>query len=353
MSDELRVELVDDLERLRADWNALAEASRNLFATFEWASAWWRHAAGAAESLLVGACRRADGSTAGLIPLVVERQRGLEIARLVGHGPSDRLAPICSADDRRPVAHATLSLLAESGSDLFIGEQMPADEGWSSLLGARVLEVEVSPAISIAGLDWEGFLAARSRNFRQQVRRHERRLAERGELRFRLSDRDRLADDLETLFALHDARWSDGYSAAFKPPLRAMHREFAEAAREHGWLRLWLLELDGTPLAAWYGFRFGDAEWFYQSGREPQAAADHVGSVLLARTIRAAIEDGIPEYRLLRGDEQYKSRFADHDPGLETIAVPLTVRGRAYLAARAARSAAGRLRGRLVARAER
>jgi CelD/BcsL family acetyltransferase involved in cellulose biosynthesis len=296
-------------------------------------------------------CRRADGSIAGLVPLVVERRRGLLIARLVGHGPSDRLAPICSADERRRVAQATLSLLAESGSDLFIGEQMPADEGWSSLLGGRVLEVEASPAISIAGVDWEGFLAARSRNFRQQVRRHERRLAERGELRFRLSDRERLADDLETLFALHDARWSDGDSGAFTPALRTMHREFAKAAQEHGWLRLWLLELDGTPLAAWYGFRFDDAEWFYQSGREPQA--DHVGSALLAHTIRAAIEDGIPEYRLLRGDEQYKSRFADHDPGLETIAVPLTVRGRAHLAARAVRSAAGRLRGRLVARAER
>jgi CelD/BcsL family acetyltransferase involved in cellulose biosynthesis len=351
MSHELRVERTDELERVKDEWDALAEASRNLFATFEWASAWWRHAAGSSESLLIGACRRSSGSLAGLIPLVVDRQRGVGIARLVGHGPSDRLAPICGPEDREAVAKATRALLAESGADLFIGAQMPGEESWSSLLGARTLERESSPAISIAGLDWEGFLAARSRNFRQQVRRHERRLAERGELRFRLSDAARLEPDLETLFALHEARWSEGGSPAFTPPRQAMHREFALAAESRGWLRLWLLELDGMPLAAWYGFRYGGAEWYYQSGRLPDT--DHVGSTLLAHTVRAAIEDGIAEYRLLRGDEPYKARFADHDPGLETIALPLTIRGRAYLAAGAARSAAGRLRGRLAARAER
>ena len=112
------------------------------------------------------------------------------------------------------------------------------------------------------------------------------------------------------------------------PPLREMHHEFARAALDHGWLRLWLLELDGRPLAAWYGLRFADAEWFYQSGRDPAADTEHVGFVLLAHTIRAAIQDGVGDYPLLRGDEEYKSRFADRDPGLQTIALPLTARGR-------------------------
>jgi CelD/BcsL family acetyltransferase involved in cellulose biosynthesis len=44
-----------------------------------------------------------------------------------------------------------------------------------------------------------------------------------------------------------------------------------------------------------------------------------VGLVLLAHSIRAALEDGLDEYRFLRGAEPYKYRFADEDPGLETI----------------------------------
>lgn len=339
---EFRVERLARLEDARDEWDSLAVASGNAFATYEWAAAWWRQF-GADASLLLGACRRADGSVGALLPLVEHREGGPRTARLLGHGPSDRLAPICAPDDRPTAATALRGFLAESRCDLFLGEQMPAEEGWAAALGARILEREASPAIAIAGVDWEQFLAQRSRNFRQQVRRYERRLAERGELRFRLSDQpDRLANDLETLFALHEARWGEGVSGAFAAPLREMHHEFARAALDRGWLRLWLLELDGRPLAAWYGLRFADAEWFYQSGRDPAADTEHVGFVLLAHTIRAAIQDGVGDYLLLRGDEEYKSRFADRDPGLQTIALPLSARGRIALAARSARPAVGR-----------
>jgi CelD/BcsL family acetyltransferase involved in cellulose biosynthesis len=341
-SAEFSVDLLTRLEDAEDGWNRLAAASGNLFATFEWASAWWR-TFGAGASLLLGAARRPNGSLAALLPLVERRERGLRTVRLLGHGPSDRLAPICAPDDRPAATAALRELLAASGADLFVGEQMPAEGGWGAALGAKVVEREASPTIDIADLDWDQFLARRSRNFRQQARRYERRLNERGELRFRLSDqRQALAGDLETVFELHAARWSDGGSSAFTAPRRELHREFARAALERGWLRLWLLELDGRPLAAWYGFRFADAEWFYQSGRDPAAEADRVGFVLLLHTIRSAIEDGVTSYLLLRGDEAYKDRVADGDSRLETIALPLSARGRAALLARRAGPAAGR-----------
>jgi hypothetical protein len=44
--------------------------------------------------------------------------------------------------------------------------------------------------------------------------------------------------------------------------------------------------------------------------------------VLLAHAIREAAQDSMAEYRLLRGDERYKYRFATADPGLETLGVP-------------------------------
>ena len=42
------------------------------------------------------------------------------------------------------------------------------------------------------------------------------------------------------------------------------------------------------------------------------------------------------EYRLLRGGEAYKDRFATGDPGLETVAVPRGARGRMAVGAAAA-----------------
>ena len=149
-----------------------------------------------------------------------------------------------------------------------------------------------------------------------------------------------------TLFELHDARWDEPGMSSFTGRTREAHREFAALARERGWLRLWFLEIDGEPLAAWYGFRFGGTEWAYQTGRDPDAERDAVGFVLYAHTIREAMNDGMLEYRLLRGDESYKARFSDADPGLVDIALPLSARGRAALLAMRARPVAGRaLRG--------
>lgn len=346
----MRVEAVSSLDAARREWEALSLENGNVFMTFEWVSACWRLDRGDGR-LLLAACRRADGRTAGLLPLVAYRENGLRVVRLLGHGPADRLAPLCAPGDREMVARAMRTFLLNSRNDLFVGDQMPAEEGWAASLGATVVEREASPVLGIRGLAWDEFLARRSANFRQQVRRRERRLLSRGDVRFRLTDDPaRLHTDLDTLIELHGARWNMGGSTAFTGTRRALHHDFAARALERGWLRLWMLEIDGSPVAAWYGFRFGAAEWFYQSGRDPSAADDAVGFVLLCHTIREAMNDGMSEYRFLRGDESYKGRFADRDPGLESVALALSVRGRAALASRRARPVAGRALRRVRAR---
>jgi CelD/BcsL family acetyltransferase involved in cellulose biosynthesis len=172
--------------------------------------------------------------------------------------------------------------------------------------------------VRLPGGGWEEFLAARSRNFRSQLRRSRRRLEEAGSLSFRCTaDRDELARDFDTLLTLHAARWG-GPTGTFRG-LTDFHRDFLGAALDRGWLRLRFLELDGRPLAALYNLRFGGAESFYQSGRDPDHAADSVGFVAHAHAIRECLDDGLAEYRLLRGGEAYKARFADRDAGLVSV----------------------------------
>lgn len=348
----LSIEPLASLDDARAEWETLAALDGNIFTTFDWASAWWTDLRAEASLLLAG-CRRLDGSTAGILPLIVRREGRLRVVRLLGHGPADQLAPLCAPADRQDVADALRRFLMTGGAgDLFLGDWMPADAGWASMLGATTLLREANPVLSIGGVEWEQFLAGRSSNFRQQVRRRERHLAERGDLRFRLAtDSATLGSDLETLFRLHDARWKASGSSVFAGRQREFHRAFATAAFERGWLRLWLLELDGQPLAAWYGFRCGGAEWYYQSGRDPAAGADAVGFVLLCHTIREAMNDGMSEYRMLRGHEGYKARFADRDPGLESVGLGITPRGRAALLERRTRPVIGGALRRLRARA--
>jgi CelD/BcsL family acetyltransferase involved in cellulose biosynthesis len=137
--------------------------------------------------------------------------------------------------------------------------------------------------------------------------------------------RFRVTDDLIAFRALHEARWGPD-SRAFAGRWQ-FHERFAADARERGWLRVHLLELDDRPVAALYNLRFGGVECVYQAGRDPALAG--TGLVLHAHAIRAAQAQGLREYRFLRGGEAYKLRFADADRGVRTVACARGVRGRA------------------------
>jgi CelD/BcsL family acetyltransferase involved in cellulose biosynthesis len=346
--EPLLVESVESLDGVRNDWSALAEAGGNVFSTWEWASTWWRQQ-GHGRPLSLYACRDAGGRLAAILPLYLASARPVRLARFLGHGPADELGPVCAPADCRVASRALAEAALRARLDVLLAELLTGRYPWSEL-GGKVVRREASPTLSLDG--WEPYLAGRSANFRQQVRRRERRLARAHALAFRLADDpSRLDDDLELLFRLHAARWG-----ADSPFLRwrEFHAEFARLALDRGWLRLWFLELDGRPAAAWYGFRFGRVESYYQAGRDLARSDASVGFVLLAHTVREAAADGMREYRFLRGGEPFKSRFADVDPGLETVVVTRGVRGRLAGAAVAGALRSDRARwllGRLVARA--
>lgn len=349
MNDEpFEIEAPADLDEARGDWLRLADVAGNPFATWEWASTWWRHF-GDGRDLLLRIARRPGGEPAALLPLYLSGSIPARTVRFIGHGPADQLGPVC-APEAIPLAARAIRQSLEEGIgrwQVMLAERLPGDSGLGALLGGRVVRTEPSPVLVHDG-DFESFLAARSRNFRDQVRRRERRLRREHELQFRLTtDHSTLDDDFATLVRLHDARWDEG-SRAFAPPRDRFHLDFARAALDRGWLRLWTLELDGRAAAAWLGYRIGGAEWYYQAGRDPALEREAVGFVLMAHTVRAALDDGIHTYRLLLGGESYKDRFATGDNRLETVAVGRGPRGRMVVAgAKAAVAAPAPLRRRL------
>jgi CelD/BcsL family acetyltransferase involved in cellulose biosynthesis len=319
----LRVERVPSLDALRGDWQRLASVAPSPFSTWEWGAAWWK-AFGRGRELFLHACRRPGGEVVAVLPLYLATRRGpCRVARFVGHGPADQLGPVCAAGDRPAVAEALRSLAREElgRAGMLIADRMPRDEGWPSLLRARELHREATPKISIAGITWEEWLAGKSRNFRDQVGRRERKLAREHRVVTRLvTDPDEVPDAYEKLVQLHEARWG-GASRTFAGPRRDFHADFLSGAAARGWARLWLLEVDGQAVAAWYGWRFGEADWYYQAGRAPALERENVGFVLLCHTIRDAFVAGRREYRFLLGDDPYKSRFQTDDPELATLAL--------------------------------
>jgi CelD/BcsL family acetyltransferase involved in cellulose biosynthesis len=326
---DLRPALAGDsgeLALLEPGWRALAESAGNAFLTPEWFRAWFAVYGEGARPAVVSV-RDGRGELAGLLPLVLQ-DRSL---RFGGANLGDRFGLLARPGLDGPVAAAAAQALAVLRGEWTTLVLDNVDAGrewvneflwaWPGRLATSRLRHAVLPYTSLQATDWDGYLAARSRNFRNQVRRKTRALEREHGARFRRTERqEELEEDLAAFFALHDARWDlKGGSSSKTPLARAFHGRFAAAALQRGWLRLWFLEIEGTPVAAWYGWRLGRAYSYYLAGFDPAWSEASAGFVLLAHTVREAFREGAATYEMLLGDEPYKSRFADRERLVESL----------------------------------
>jgi CelD/BcsL family acetyltransferase involved in cellulose biosynthesis len=353
--ERAEVEVITDthgLEPLLEPWRRLAQSRGNAFVSPEWylAALEWLHPG--AEPV-VGVVF-SDGEIVGVLPLL-EADRGRRSSRVFSPGPhlADVFQPVAEAGREDHVVEALAPVLAErlgSRCRVDLGRVYAGAAWWRGLAGswagpmaAVAQPEEILPFASLSGLDWDSYLAGRSRQLRNQVRRKMRTLQRDHRVRLRRSSTEAEASsDLETLFRLHDARWSDrpDPSAIQAPETRRFHREFALAAQRLGWLRLFLLEVDDEPVAAWYGWRLGDRYSYYQAGFDPGWSRYSVGFLMLAETVREAIAEGAAEYDFLLGDEAFKARFATGERhGCQVLLAPRVSTARlGAVAERAARS---------------
>jgi CelD/BcsL family acetyltransferase involved in cellulose biosynthesis len=311
------------LEPVLDPWRRLAAVRGNAFITPEWYLA-TLHALHGDAVPAVAVARGSDGGVRGLLPFVDwPSARGRRLISFPGTQFGDLFHPVAEAGDDEEIAATAAPALARhlgARCQLELGRVDAGARWWRELARAwpgRMTAVpqpeEPLPYITLEGLDWQQYLATRSGQFRNQVKRKMRSLERDHEVRLRRSvTADEVSGDLRALFDLHDARFEarEDVSSIAGPEARDFHRRFAAAAHERGWLRLYLLEVDGAAVAAWYGWRVGGRFSYYQAGFHPSWSRYSVGFLLLAETVREAIEEGAIEYDLLLGDEAFKARFA-------------------------------------------
>jgi CelD/BcsL family acetyltransferase involved in cellulose biosynthesis len=328
VSDTGRFEaLADEWRDLLAD-----SAADPLFLSWEWLFTWWR-CLGGNRALRVLTVR--DGARlVGIAPLVVRgaalrRLQPFEVLEFLGTGTagSDYL-DIVAARDRETDLVAALARhcvdtrasieLSHSVADGSLAARLAAALGTDGWVHVAV-PIEVCPYVALAGHDWDSYLETLSSSHRYNVRRRFRNLDKAFDARFECAsdERDR-AGFFADLVRLHRLRrdtlgGSDGLDG---DEMVRFHDEFTTRALAAGWLRLHRLTLDGTAVAAVYGFQLGTKFYFYQSGFDPAFGKHSVGLLILAHSIREALEAGAAEYDLLHGDERYKYHWASAERAL-------------------------------------
>ncbi len=327
--------------RIHHEWNALLHESDAdcLFLTWEWLTTWWRHMGGD-RRLSVVTVRLGSDLVAiapfSISPARVREGRMLPFLEFLGSGfvGSDYLDIVARRgyEDCAVDALAKELILLAAGDTFMVRltnvhrHECLAERLAISLNARRwhfdESQTNVCPYIPLESHSWESYLASLGGETRYNFNRKWKRLNRDFKVKFEaISDQNRLTEAIAVLIAHHNARWSErgGSDAFHNEDLVTFHHELSRIVLAQGWLRLYVLWLDGQPAASLYGFLYRDKFYFYQSGFDASYEKHSVGFLTMGLAIREAIAEGASEFDLLHGDEGYKSHWTTRKRALGRI----------------------------------
>lgn len=325
----MEAELITDgarLDELAADWDALAVACGRPLVTPAWMAGGWRHLRTPGAELRVVPVRERDELVA-IAPFYAEPKGAGRIdLRMLG-GAMPRVGPISLPgrewETAGPIAAALAA--AEPRADVLALESSPVASHWPLALAdrwpgpirppLRRYYVQSSLTVSLAFGSFDEWMASKSGHFRKRMRALRRRFADAGGT-IRAATPATAKDDIETFMRLHAMRWETrGESAivARRAELTALYEEMAAAQLDSGRLRLFLVELDGEPIAAELFAEAGGELSSINGGFDERHAKLGPSHVAIMHAIEDGIARGDKRLDLGPGDQDFKRRFADGD----------------------------------------
>lgn len=283
-----------------------------LFVLPAWLEVWWSVFSGGSVPY-ISAVRNKD-KLIGIAPLVVEGEE----ARFMGDPDVCDYQDFIVAPGRgQEFFEILIKHLRQQGITSLDLRPMRADSKvLTELVGvAKSLECEVSCDSEDVTLElelpatWDEFLGSLTGKQRHEVRRKLRRLHEAGEVKYRLVENVKeVVDEMETFLALFGLSRSD--KATFMTSQMAIYfRSLAETMARVNLLKLFFLDLDGTPTAAVMCFDYNSTMYLYNNGYDGRFSSLSVGLLSKVISIKESIQIGRKKYDFLKGAEEYKHRL--------------------------------------------
>ena len=366
--DGLRAEIIEDLaalEPLLPEWDALAVTSARPLSAPGWLLAWWRSLAPLEASLRVVAIRDGGSALVGLAPYFVVREGGLAHYRPLGSEDMGiRNVPLAAEGLELPVARAVAAALAGASPRPAVVHLSQADEGspwplmltraWPGLFGPRRERVREAsaPTLHLEAASYEEWLAGKSSNFRQRLRRDTRKLEEKGARTWMARTPAELDEALAVFHRLHGARWGDESPLAAEAGNRMM-LDAGHALLGSERFRVWTIAVEDTPITVQIFVAAGGDVTYWNGGWDPEWSSFSPAMIGICAGLEDAFARGERRIDFGEGEHHYKTRLADRDePIAWTRLLPRDIRYPRTLAATAparARHAARQVVGRLPA----
>ena len=312
------VEDAKDFAELEGEWEDLYHNSplATPFQSWAWLYSWWEFY-GEHYGLRLVTARDEEGLLVGIIPLMLERSRGLRKLLFIGTGPTDYLDVLARKGWEAEVAEAGVRALGQQVGPWQVADLhqlRPESAAWGIFerWGGPKTRVWQDNCPTIDVKPWDELLMSFKRKMRYDVRRAVRR-AEADGLRCEPAGPEDAQRAAQRWMALHREAWRgreiapEHLTRRFQSHLEVAVRRMTE--RELG--RISEFRLDGEAIASHFLVFGRDFVGEHMVGSGEQALERYqISSLYIQDGINAALQKGSARLDLLRGEEPYKLRWA-------------------------------------------
>ncbi len=315
-----RCTTTQELESIRSEWSRLYEECEHAtpFQSPEWLLPWWRHLGGG-DLLLLGV--RRQGKLVGLAPLFFHIWEGRRQLSPLGVSISDYTDFLFLPKVEKDGVDLVLKYLAGSPDewDVCILPDVPFNSALPDLkipkgVQARLEPSEVCPVLRLPDGE-KAFADSLPPHLLRNLRLGRNWLERSGPVEVRAASQEAVAEHMDELFRLHEARWRQRRQPGVlsSASLKAFHQEAAKGLGQRGALTLHALWHAERIKAVAYGFTHGGRAAMYLTGFDPTVKRGSPGLLLTFHVIQETIRKGFREFDFLRGSEVHKYAWGARD----------------------------------------
>jgi len=327
---DVSVQMLSTLEEfldVRKEWNLFVEKSiaNPLFFRHEWFTFSWRRVLPDARPLVLIARQR--GEIQAIAPLMIHPRRlyGLPVKTLafLAHPDtpiSDMILGLKAQEGLAAILDTLL--LASVPWDLIQLDKIPGESGTGFLLKRLAEQRGLCFAFHSGGKrmvlenagSWQAYLCGRSPRFRKTLRNVINRIDKLEKVTVEHHQQpENLERVLDQMCSVSQRSWKVGIGMAItsEEKVRRFFAELSLWACQEGRLDVWLLKVDGAPVAMEYDLIDRDKVWAIRSDFDEGAKNLSPGTYLNYAIAKHFMATGLKEYDMGPGANEYKVRWTD------------------------------------------
>ncbi len=310
---------------LAGEWDALVSASPDgsLFETSEWITRWMASywPAGRTLFLLVH-----DGATlVGAAPLLIDDDGEIgcrHTLTLPRNSQIPHASLVAAPGRRREVLDAVFEHLAieRRTTQVILTGVERTSAAWDDTLDIvqrrdlRWLPWETAaiPRVRIEST-WDEYLKTRDSHVRSELKRKLRNVEKAGAVEWvAATTPESCARILPDVFGIEARSWKEAAGTSFllEPGAGPLYESLAYRAAERGWLRLYVLYVDGSPVAHLYGIVYKNEYMALKTSYDESAKSLSPGAALMAYALRDAFAQGYDAFDFLGIESRWKTELA-------------------------------------------